>query len=120
MDVIIDNLPRVGACITLIIGLVGFFKPTLLTNSLDIKLDSAVAMSEARAVFGGLNLGGGIAALLFNDPLVYMSLGIAWSLMTLSRFYSMIADKSTLKESIPPLIVDGGLAFLFLSGLIWQ
>jgi hypothetical protein len=120
MQAVLESLPQVGACITLIIGLIGFFKPRLLTDVLDIKLDSARAVSEIRGVFGGLNLGSSVAALALNEPLIFISLGIAWLFVTLARFWSMIVDKSTLKDTVPALVIDGGLSFLFLSGLIWQ
>jgi len=35
----------------------------------------------------------------------------------LARFYSMLVDKTGLKNSMPGIVVDGSMAFLFLSGL---
>ena len=119
MDTLIEWLPRIGAIITLIIGLVGFFKPRLLTSAVQIELSSTMAVSEARTVFGGLNLGASIAALALHEPLVYMTLGLAWLFGLFARFWSMLIDKAGFKESIPAIIVDGGLAFLFLSGLLF-
>jgi hypothetical protein len=118
MEVIIDWLPRVGAIFTVIIGLVGFFKPRIITDSQQIVLGSPVALSEARVAFGGLHLGGGIMALALNEPLIYMTLGVAWSFGLLARFYSMVADKTNLQQSLPGIVVDGVMAALFLSGVI--
>ena len=118
METLIEWLPRIGAIIMLIIGLVGFFKPRLLTAQLNIEMNSPMAVSEMRTIMGGLNVGAAIAALALQEPVVYMTLGLAWSFGLLARFYSMLADKAGLKESIPGIAVDGGLAFLFLSGLI--
>ena len=83
-------------------------------------INSAKAYSEMRGLMGGLNLGTGTAALLLNEPLVYVTLGLGWFMFTLARFWSMVVDKSTLKDSLPPIIIDGSIAFLFLSGLIFQ
>ena len=118
METLIDCLPRVGAMLTVILGLVGFFKPRLITDGQKIELGSSVALSEARVVFGGLHLGGGIMALALHEPLIYMTLGVAWSFGLLARFYSMVADKTSLRESLPGIVVDATMAFLFLIGVI--
>lgn len=116
MESIVDWLPRVGAMLTLIIGAVGFFKPQLFTDSMGIQMNKPEAWSEIRAVFGGMNIGLSIAALVLNSPEVFMSLGLAWLFLTLARFYSIVKDGMTFKASIPALVIDGGIASLFLSG----
>jgi Domain of unknown function (DUF4345) len=118
MEILIDYLPRVGAMFTVVFGLVGFFKPRLITDSQQIELGSPTALSEARVVFGGLHLGSGVMALALHEPLIYMTLGVAWSFGLLARFYSMVADKANLGQSMPGIIVDSTMAFLFLSGVI--
>lgn len=118
MEALVEWLPKIGAGITFIIGLVGFFKPRLFLDSVNIELQSPAAWSEARAVFGGLNLGMAVAAFTLGEPLIYTALGMAWATLTLARFWSMAVDGIGLKASIPALIVDGGISFLFLSPLL--
>ena len=120
MEILAEWLPRIGAILTVILGLVGFFKPRLITDGQQITLGSPMALSEARVVFGGLHLGGGIMALSLNEPAVYLTLGVAWAVGLLARFYSMIADKTSLQHSIPGIVVDATMAFLFLGGHIFQ
>ena len=120
MEALIDWLPRIGAILALIIGLVGFFKPRLITDGQQIALGTAVAMSEARVVFGGLHIGSSLAALVLHEPLVYITLGVAWLFGLLARFYSMLVDRTGLGKSLPGILVDGGLAFLFLSGFFFS
>ena len=115
MDTLLEWLPRVGAVLTVLIGLAGFFKPTAITDGCQIELKTPVASSEARAVFGGLNIGWGLSALILGHPAVFLALGLAWTGATVARFYSMIADGSTVKESIPPILIDGTIALLALS-----
>lgn len=115
MDMVLEWLPRLGALLTAAIGVAGFIKPTLITDGCDIELKSAKAFSEARGVFGGILLGVGLTALVLGDPNVYLALGIGWTGATLARFLSMALDGSTLKESIPPIVVDGTAALLALS-----
>lgn len=116
MDLLAEWLPRVGAALTVLLGLIGFFKPQAITDSQQITLGSPMALSEARVVFGGLHLGAGITALLLNDPAIYLALGVAWSFGLLARFYSMVADKTSLQHSLPGIVVDALMAFLLLGG----
>jgi len=118
MDTLAEWLPRTGAAITLLIGVVGFFRPRLFLDRVGIALQSPQAFSEARAVFGGLNLGLAVAALTLGEPLIFTALGIAWATLTLARFWSIAVDGIGFKASIPALIVDGVIAFLFLSPLV--
>ena len=60
-----------------------------------------------------------LMALLLHEPVIYMTLGVAWAFGLLARFYSMVADKTSLQHSLPGIIVDAAMAFLFLSGLLF-
>lgn len=115
MEPVLEWLPRIGALITMLIGFTGFFRPTTITGPLDIALNSNKALSETRAVFGGIMLGLGGTALVLNDPNVFLALGVAWALATAARFASIVMDGSTIQESIPPILIDGGAALLALS-----
>lgn len=118
METLAEWLPRIGASLTLIFGLIGFFKPRLLTDNLGIELTTPAAVSEARAVFGGLNLGMAIVALVSAAPLIYAALGITWGTMTVARFWSLAVDGIGVKGAIPGIVVDGVLCLLFLSPFI--
>ncbi|MDJ0877414.1 MAG: DUF4345 family protein [Halieaceae bacterium] len=119
MDALLDWLPRLGALLQLLIGVVGFFKPRAFTEQMQLVMSTPMAVSEVRTVFGGLNLGVGLAALLMQEPLVYMALGMAWFFGLLARFYSMAVDKTSLRDSMPGITVDAVLSFLYLSGLLF-
>ncbi len=119
MEMLAEWLPRIAAILTVMFGLVGFFKPRMITANQQIELGSPMAMSEARVVFGGLHLGSGIMALALQEPLIYMTLGAAWSVGLLARFYSMFVDKTSFQHSLPGIVIDAVMAFLFLSGLVF-
>ena len=118
MQTFIEWLPRIGALLTLFLGLVGFFRPRLITDGQQITLGSPMALSEARVVFGGLHLGAGITALALHDPAVYLTLGMAWGMGLLARFYSMVVDSTSLQHSLPGILVDAAMASLFLSAVM--
>ena len=120
MDALLDGLPRVGALLQLLLGVVGFFKPRAFTEQMQLVMSTPMAVSEVRTVFGGLNLGAALAALLMNEPLVYMALGTAWFFGLLARFYSMAVDRTSLRDSLPGITIDAVLSFLYLSGLLFS
>mgnify|MGYP001824805321 CR=1 FL=1 len=115
METLVDWLPRIGAALTVLLGLVGFFKPRLITDGQQITLGSPMAFSEARVVFGGLHLGAGIMALYLHNPAVSLTLGTAWAVGLLARLYSMLADGTSVQASLPGIVVDTVMAALFLS-----
>jgi hypothetical protein len=118
MEALIEWLPRIGAGITLVIGLICFFKPTLILDPLGIVLKNPMAMSEARAVFGGLNLGMAVAAFTLGEPVIFTAMGITWGTLTLARIWSLAVDGIGLKASIAPLVVDSTVCFLLLSPVL--
>jgi len=117
-DLFATWLPRIGAAITVLFGLIGFFKPRLFLDPLGIRLGGPAAFSEARAVFGGLNLGVSAAALVLDDPQIFTALGIGWGAVTLARVWSIAVDGMGFRASVPMLVLDGALCLLFLSPLL--
>lgn len=119
MEVLAEWLPRIGAILSIILGLVGILKPQLITDNVEVRLDGPVGLSEARAAFGGIHFGLGLFALLSSQTPVYTAIGCAWLCAFLARIYSMVADKTTLQQTMPGFVVDGVLAVLFLSGWLF-
>ena len=121
MDAIITFLPNIASGIVMLIGLICFFKPQIIMDSCGIIMTNNMALSEVRGVFGGLNIGSAAAAFIYADPMVYTTIGMAWSVVALARFYSMAVDGSTIKDSIAPIILDGSIALMYLSAtpLLW-
>jgi len=111
-------LPTIAACIVGVIGLINFFHPRLMLAPMKIQLDSPLAMSEARGVFGGMNLGGAAAALWLNSPEVFTALGAAWGGVLIARFWSIAVDGIGIKLSLPGIVLDGALCLLFLSPVL--
>ncbi len=116
MESIIEWLPRIASGIVMLIGLVCFFKPSIIMDSCGINMTNSMALSEVRGVFGGLNIGSSAAAFYYAEPMIYAALGFAWCGVAAARFYSMAVDGSTVKESIAPIILDSSVALMFLSG----
>ncbi len=111
-------LPILGALIMVIIGLIGFFKPRLFLDKVGISLTSPMAFSEARGVFGGMNLALGAAALWLGSPVVFGVLCLAWLAVFAARLWSLVVDGIGFKASVPALVFDGVMALLFLGPLL--
>jgi len=118
IQTLITWLPLTGAALLVLVGLIGIFKPAAMIKPLGLQAQTPLAMSEVRAIFGGINFGGGLVALYLQQPGVYLLLGMAWLMAALVRFYSMKVDSLNLKDSIAALLVDGGMALLFLSSVL--
>jgi hypothetical protein len=115
---LVEWLPKIGVLITGLFGLVGFFKPHVFTKPMNIALQSPVAVSEARVVFGALNLGMALAALILADPIIYTAMGIAWGTAFLARIWSIFTDSIAGRDAVPGLLVDGVLSTLLLSPVL--
>jgi len=112
-------LPRIGAAITLLFGLIGFFKPRVFLDPLNIQLGGPAAYSEARAVFGGLNLGLSATALALDAPPVFTALGVGWGAVLLARFWSIAVDGMGFKASVPMLVLDGAICLAVFGVGLW-
>ena len=79
---------------TLVFGLSMVIAPGRLLGILrkDPLAGSAGGLSVARAQIGGFYAGMGLAAILFAQPLIYMTLGFAWALASLGWLISLVID----------------------------
>lgn len=118
MDTWVEWLPRVAAVLMALIGLTGLFKPGAITDGVGIQATKPLGVSELRGVLGGLNFGAAASALVMGDREVFIALGVAWACVTGARFISIAMDGTSFKDSIPPIVIDGTLAILFLSVLL--
>lgn len=83
-----------AAMATLVFGLGMVIAPGRLLGILrkDPLAGSAGGLSVARAQIGGFYAGMGLAAILFAQPLIYMTLGFAWALASLGWLISLVID----------------------------
>lgn len=113
---VVTFLPGIAGLVMLLVGLLCFFQPQRVLGPCGISLGNALALSEARAVFGGINIGAASVALYSADAAVYLALGAAWSMAALARFYAWRVDGASIKVLRAPIIFDAALALMFLSG----
>lgn len=111
------------AGVTVLMGLMFLFAPRLSLRLLRLQTTQAHpnAFSAVRGTLGGFHLGLGLCAILFAQPFIYMTLGIAWALEAFGRAISMMSDDGNTFHGWAFLIfslVMAVLSLAFATGLI--
>ena len=82
-----------GAVLTVLFGLVTMLAPRVSLRALALPApETPAAYAGPRSLFGGFYAGIGISAILFAQPLIYLTLGLAWGFAALGRLVSMVSD----------------------------
>ena len=112
-----------SAAVTALFGLFMLFAPRLVLRL--VRLQPAAghpeAVGEIRAAFGGFYLGIGLCAILFAQPLIYLTLGLCWATAAFGRFVSMLSDSGNTLYNWVRLVLEGllgALALVFALGLV--
>ena len=98
------------------IGALGLLKPTFLASLAGVRADRPAGVMELRAVFGGLMLGMVAALVYIGSPVVYLTVGLAWTGATIAKVISFFLDRPPVKDSLQGIISDLVCAGLLLSG----
>lgn len=87
-------LAWICAAMTALWGLILLLAPRIAARVLRLQAapDHPEAVGELRATLGGFHLGIGLSAILFAQPLIYLTLGLCWALAAFGRFVSMLSD----------------------------
>jgi hypothetical protein len=101
-------LKYVAVAVTLVTGVMSIFWPRSFSGFTGIEATSPRAVSEIRAVMGGVFLGLAIAVVIFRTPEVFKMLGIV-------RAISIVVDRAAVQSNIISLASEVVLALI----LIW-
>ena len=104
----------VGASISVIAGLLGFFFPKQVSKVIGLQLPGLLGVSEFRATYGGLFIGGGVAVLMLQSNEAAVALGCGWAGACIARAISLVVDKSRSKENIAGLVIEAVVASLLI------
>lgn len=77
---------------------------------------SPLGTSEIRAVFGGMFIALGLAAILTREPIVFATLGVAWLADVAVRAVSVVVDRVPPREALPVLAVGLLMGLALISG----
>lgn len=112
-----DWLPLLVPIASLLIGLAYFLAPVATLNHIGINgsIRHPEGIGEGRSSFAGFPIGLGAAALLFQQPLLLMLLGLAFAISSLGKAVHVIFDGARMLSVLLRLIGSIGLAVLALA-----
>ncbi|HEU4986321.1 MAG TPA: DUF4345 family protein [Rhizobiaceae bacterium] len=86
-----------SAAVTALIGLLFLLAPAVSLRLLRLRAatEHPEALSEVRGTMGGFYLALGLCAILFAQPLIYMTLGFCWLLSAFGRLISILSDSGS-------------------------
>ena len=111
-----NALGYIGALVSTIAGLVGFLWPNRVSKVVGLRLPGLLGVSEFRATYGGLFIGGGLAVLILRSDEAATVLGCGWGGAFIARAVSLVIDKSRSKANVAGLVIEAVVAGLLLLG----
>jgi hypothetical protein len=97
-----------SALVTILFGLMLLFAPRISLRILRLQTqpDHPEAVSEARGTMAGFYLGVGICAMLFAQPLIYLTLGAGWACTAFGRIISMMSDRGVTLYNLVSVVIE--------------
>ena len=114
----------IGAAITIFTGLLLLLLPGIflrMTSGVIGNWSESVdwhAKIAVRAHLSGLYLGLGIAVLLLQQPLLYLTLGISWGFAAFSQIISMLLDRNYSISNFVLLIAKSSIAAVLILAVL--
>jgi len=107
-------LKIIAAIGTIGTGLLALLRPTSIDGFTGITAAGPRGITEIRAIFGGLFIGLGAAALLLNTDSAYQMLGITYAAIAVVRVVSMFLDHSIESSNIISTVVEVVFAVILI------
>lgn len=96
----IDIVNMAVALLTIVLGMMGWLAPRWTMQQLDIQAGPTnMAYTEVSAVSGCLFVGMGLGAMVLNDPLAWVVLGLAYGGAAVGRVTSILRDDAASRQS---------------------
>jgi len=112
-------MPVAGAVITFGLGMLGLLNPLAAARFTSLEPKGKVGLSEIRATYGGLFAALGLAALLMPGSASHQVVGFAWAGAAIGRSGSVIVDRSLSPKNFGGILMEAGIAALFLAPYYW-
>ena len=110
-------LQYIGACLALIVGLTGLFKPRAMKNLLGLDFVTTVGLIEIRVLFGSFLVALPIAAMIKADAEIFEFYGVAALSAAIIKTTFTVLDKCPLSAIYVGILADVVLAILLMSSL---
>ena len=115
----IDLVNMAMGLLTVVLGLMGWLWPRWTMQVLDMQAGPTnMAYTEVSAVSGCLFVGLGVGAMMLNDPLAWVVLGIAYAGAAVGRVTSIFRDNAASRQSWTFFGCEAGLgAWLIIANI---
>jgi hypothetical protein len=111
---ILDILKIIAAAATLLTGVLALARPQALTGFTGLRPEGGRGLTELRVSVGAVFAGLGLAALAFNAPVAYRTLGVMYLAMVVVRIPAMFLDRSAETSNIMSAVVEGVFGLLLV------
>lgn len=112
-----ETIQNIGATITLLLGLVAIFKPSVIEGFVSIKGIGKEGKSEVRATYGGFFAGIALYAIIIQNPIIFITLGIGWLSAAVVRLMTFSFGNATPKN-IGGVIFESVIGLFCLSSVL--
>ena len=99
-------LKFIAGVATILTGVASLFWPLKILGFTGLDVSGGRGITEIRSVLGALFIGLGGAALYFNDPKVYQTLGIMYLVMAAARGISMFVDDFVVSSNVISFFIE--------------
>ena len=99
-------LKFIAGVATILTGVASLFWPLKILGFTGLDVSGGRGITAIRSVLGALFIGLGGAALYFNDPKVYQTLGIMYLVMAAARGISMFVDNSVVSSNVISFFIE--------------
>ena len=104
-------IPNIGACISLLLGIWAMILPSKVESFVSIKGIGKEGASEVRATYGGFFAGIAIYAMVTQNSVAFIALGIGWLTAAIVRLITLPFGYTTPKNI-------GGVVFEMVIGVL--
>jgi hypothetical protein len=111
-------LANLGALATLLLGLLGLFRPRMAARLISIVPEGKLGLSEVRATYGGLFTALAVVCLMAQRPTVFLSAAAAWLGAGCARIFSLMVDQSYSPKNLGGILLELIIGGLLLAGAV--
>ena len=120
MTQVLSYVPVLACLFSLLSGLLGLVRPTMVANHVKLQAKSSMGTLEIRAMFGGVFVAMAITCLVTAHPYSYLTFASLWLGGSAAKFLSVIIDRPPIREGLPSAGIDLIVGFALLCGFYFQ
>lgn len=119
MDLALRIASLLGIAMVLVMGTVGLVRVRAVADRAAISPNAPEAVTNLRAVFGGIFVGMGLAPLILGSAIAYLTVAIILGVALLTKILGVVIDRPALRSVTIGILFDAfGVAFFVCGYLV--